>query len=55
MGKVTLLQLLGIGVWLTVLIVTLVLGAIIWFLDRVDRDARTEAKSSNLATSPIKA
>lgn len=43
LGKVTLPQLFGIGLWPTVLLVALALGAAIWFLDRVDRGARKTA------------
>lgn len=54
-GKLTLPQLLGIGVWPTVLLVALVMGGAIWFLDRIDRGARARVKSSQLAPSPVKA
>jgi hypothetical protein len=55
LGKVTLPHLLGIGVWPTVLLVALGLGAAIWYLDRIDRGARAKTKSSELAPSPAKA
>jgi len=54
-GKVTLPQLLGVGVWPTVLLVALALGAAIWFLDRVDRGVRHKGESRKLAPSPAKA
>ncbi len=55
LGKLTLPHLLGIGIWPTVLVVALVLGAAIWFLDRIDRGARPKTESPRLAPSPIKA
>jgi len=55
LGKVTLPHLLGIGVWPTVLLVALALGAASWYLDRIDRRTRAKARSSELAPSPAKA
>ena len=55
LGKVTLSQLFGMGIWPTVLVVALTLGAAIWFLDRIDRGARAKAKPSELTPSPVKA
>jgi len=55
LGKVTLSQLFGIGIWPTVLVVALALGAAVWFLDRIDRGIRVKAKSSEVAHSPAKA
>ena len=55
LGKVTLSQLFGIGIWPTVLGVALALGAAIWFLDGIDRGARAKAKPPELTPSPIKA
>jgi len=37
LGKVTLPQLLGLGVWPTIALVAALLGAAVWYLDRVDR------------------
>jgi hypothetical protein len=55
LGKVTLSQLFGMGIWPTVLVVALALGAAVWFLDRIDRGARAKAKPPELTPSPIKA
>ena len=55
LGKVTLSQLFGMGIWSTVLVVAMALGAAIWFLDRIDRGARAKAKPPELTPSPIKA
>ncbi|HLE80396.1 MAG TPA: YeeE/YedE thiosulfate transporter family protein [Dehalococcoidia bacterium] len=55
LGKITLPQFLGIGVWPTVLLVALALGTAIWFLDRIDRGTPAKAESSKLAPSPIQA
>lgn len=55
LGKVSLPHLFGIGVWPTVVIVALALAAAIWFLDRIDRDARGRAKSSQIAASTVRA
>jgi uncharacterized membrane protein YedE/YeeE len=55
LGKVTLFQLFGMGIWPTVLVVALALGAAVWFLDRIDRGARAKAKPPELTPSPIKA
>ena len=55
LGKITLPQFLGIGVWPTVLLVALVLGTAIWLLDRIDRGTSAKAESAKLAPSPIRA
>jgi len=55
LGKVTLPQLLGIGVWPTIFLVALVLGAAIWFLDRIDRGARVTTQGAILTPSRVKA
>ncbi|HEX9900233.1 MAG TPA: YeeE/YedE thiosulfate transporter family protein [Candidatus Methylomirabilis sp.] len=55
LGKVTLSQLFGMGIWPTVLVVALALGAAVWFLDRIDRGARAKAKPPELTPSPINA
>ncbi len=54
LGKVSLPQVFGIGVWPTVLVVALTLAAAIWFLDRIDRAPSAKAKSPELAPSPAK-
>ena len=55
LGKVTLPHLFGIGVWPTVFLVALVLGASIWFLDRIDRGPEVKARSVELETAPVEA
>jgi hypothetical protein len=40
LGKMTLPQLLGLGVWPTVLLVVVLLSLAVWCLDRLDRAAR---------------
>jgi len=55
LGKVTLPQLLGIGVWPVVSLVALVLGAAIWFLNRIDRGIGLAKDTSKLAPSATKA
>jgi len=55
LGKVTLPQLFGIGVWPTVFLVALVLGASIWFLDRIDRGPEVKARSVELETASVEA
>lgn len=55
LGKVTLPKLFGIGIWPTVALVGLALGAAIWLLDRIDRGANVKARSSELTPSPVKA
>lgn len=55
LGKVTLPQLLGIGIWPTIALVAALLGAAIWFLDRIDRGAALKTSPSKLAPSPAKA
>jgi uncharacterized membrane protein len=55
LGKITLPQFLGIGVWPTVLLVALVLGTAVWLLDRIDRGDRTKTESTKLASAPVKA
>jgi hypothetical protein len=55
LGKLTLPQLFGIGVWPTVLGAALVLATAIWFLDRIDRGTTAKAESTKLASAPAKA
>ena len=55
LGKVTLPQLFGLGVWPTVALAVAVLVAAIWFLDRIDRGTGEAEQASRLATSPVKA
>ena len=55
LGKITLPQLLGIGVWPVVILVAHVLGAAIWFLNRIDRGLQKKEQVSQLAHSPAKA
>jgi uncharacterized membrane protein YedE/YeeE len=55
LGKVTLPQLFGLGVWPTVALAVAVLAAVIWFLDRIDRGTGKVKRASRLATSPVKA
>jgi len=55
LGKVTLPQAFGIGLWPTIALVALVLSAAIWLLDRIDRGAKVKADSVELAPSPVKA
>jgi hypothetical protein len=55
LGKVTLPQLFGLGVWPTVALAAAVLVAAIWFLDRIDRGTGKAKQASQIATSPAKA
>jgi hypothetical protein len=55
LGKLTLPQVFGIGIWPTALLVAAVLGAAIWFLDRVDRGMRSAAPQPGLASSRARA
>ena len=55
LGKVTLPQVFGIGVWPTIALVAAFLGAAIWFLDRVDRGMRSAAPQPGLAPSRARA
>lgn len=54
LGKVTLPQLFGIGMWPTVIAIAPALGAAVCFLDRIDRGPSPKAKSPELAPSPAK-
>jgi len=55
LGKVTLPQLLGIGVWPVVTLVALVLAATLWSLNRIDRGLQKKEQVSQLAHSPAEA
>ena len=55
LGKVTLPQLFGIGLWPSLLLLALALGGAIWFLERIDRGTRKKEQASRLAPSLIKA
>ena len=55
LGTVTLPQFFGIGIWPTIALVAAMLWAAVWFLDRLDRDARPAARRSGLASSRVRA
>jgi len=55
LGKVTLPQLLGIGVWPVVTLAALALAVTLWFLDRIDLGLQKREQVSRLAHSPAKA
>jgi len=51
LGKVTLPQLLGLGVWPVVGLVAAALGLAVWFLDRLDRGTRSRRQSVRSAAA----
>ena len=55
LGKITLPQLLGLGVWPTIMLVSALLALAVWYLDTVDRGAlAVEPKKTGL-TAPSRA